>query len=295
MKLGMVLEGGGMRGMYTAGVLDLFMDRGFYPDGIFGVSAGVCHGASYASHQRGRSYEINVGNCRNRHYMSLWSFLTTGDYFNADYAYRRIPDELVPFDYGAYDRYRHSMPLYAVVTNVDTGRAEYINTGDMHKGIAYLRASSSLPVVARIVGVRGRRYLDGGIADSIPIEASMAHGFERNIVVLTRPTGYRKEPNELQPLIERIYGRQYPNFVRASAERHEVYNRELDRIAELEVEGRVFVLRPSAEIEVSRIEKDPAKLEAIYQLGYSDAEASFESLSSFAHEARQASSNTLVS
>ena len=286
MKLGMVLEGGGMRGMYTAGVLDLFMDRDLYPDGIFGVSAGVCHGASYASHQRGRSYEINVKNCRNRHYMGLWSFLRTGDYFNADYAYRRIPDELIPFDYDAYDRYRDSMPLYAVVTNVDTGRAEYVPTGDMHRGIAYVRASSSLPVAARIVGIGGRRYLDGGISDSIPVEASMDHGFERNIVVLTRPAGYRKEPNELQPLIEKVYGRRYPNLVRTSAERHEAYNRELDLIDELEKEGRAFVIRPSVSMEVSRIEKDPAKLDAIYRLGYEDASACFEKVKDFSEAAR---------
>lgn len=288
MKLGMVLEGGGMRGMYTAGVLDLLMEKDFYPDGIFGVSAGVCHGASYASHQKGRSYRINVENCTNSDYMSFKSWLRTGDFFNADYAYGRIPDELIPFDYETYDRYRGSMPLYAVVTNVDTGRAEYIPVGDMHKGIAYVRASASLPIMARIVGVDGRRYLDGGVSDSIPVEAAMEHGYERNIVVLTRPEGYVKEPNELMPVIERIYGRRYPNLVRASAERHIVYNRTLERLAELEKEGRVFIIRPSETIKVSRIERKPEKLDAIYRLGYEDAAACFDELSAFAEETRSA-------
>ena len=284
MKLGMVLEGGGMRGIYTAGVLDFFMDKDFYPDGVFGVSAGVCHGASYASHQRGRSYRINLENCRNRNYMSFSSWLRTGDFFNADFAYHQIPDELIPFDYDTYDEYRPMMPLYAVVTNVDTGRAEYKNCGDMHKGINYVRASSSLPLMARIVGVDGKRYLDGGISDSIPVEAAMELGYERNILVLTRPEGYRKEASKLIPEIGLLYGRRYPNLVKAMENRHIVYNETLDRIEELEKEGKVFVLRPSATINVSRIERKPEKLEAMYELGYEDAKASFEAIRYFAQQ-----------
>lgn len=282
MKLGMVLEGGGMRGIYTAGVLDYFMDKDFYPDAIFGVSAGACHGASYASHQRGRSYRINLENCDNKDYMSLSSWLKTGDFFNADFAYHQIPDELIPFDYDTYNEYRHQMPLYAVVTNVDTGRAEYKNTGDMRKGINYVRASSSLPLMARIVGINGRRYLDGGISDSIPVAAAMEMGYERNILVLTRPEGYRKEPSKLVPEIRAIYGRRYPNLVKAMEQRHIVYNETMDLIDELEKEGRVFVIRPSAGMSISRLEKRPEKLDAMYELGYEDAKASFDALKYFA-------------
>ena len=284
MKLGMVLEGGGMRGMYTAGVLDYFMEKDFYPDGIFGVSAGACHGASYASHQKGRSYRINVENCRNRDYMGVGSWLRTGDFFNVDYAYGRIPDELLPFDYETYDRERANMPLYAVVTNVDTGKPEYMDTGDMHKGIAYVRASASLPFMARIVGVDGKRYLDGGISDSIPVDAALCHGYDRLIVVLTRPEGYRKEPQSrrMLSLLDHVYGRRYPNLVKDMKERHEVYNRELDRVEELCREGKAFVLRPSVSMEISRLEKDPDKLRAIYELGYEDAKKHFSDLKAFA-------------
>ena len=290
MKLGMVLEGGGMRGMYTAGVLDLFMEKDFYPDGIFGVSAGACHGASYASHQKGRSFRINVSNSRNRDYMGIGSWLRTGDFFNAKYAYGKVPDELFPFDYETYDRYRKDMPLYAVVTNVETGKAEYVCTGDMHKGIAYVRASASLPLMARIVGVDGGLYLDGGASDSIPIAASMDMGYDYNIAVLTRPEGYRKEPadKKMISMLRLVYGHRYPKLVEDMENRHIVYNQELELAEKLEKEGRAFVLRPSADIHISRLEKDPKKLEVIYELGYEDAREHFEEMAAFAERARKA-------
>ena len=288
MKLGMVLEGGGMRGMYTAGVLDYFMDRSFYPDGLMGVSAGACHGCSYASHQRGRSYQINMEHCRDKRYMSWQSWVRTGDFFNAEFAYHTLPNELIPYRYDRFDAHKDAMPFYVAVTNADTGKAEYLEVKDMKKEVSFIRASSSLPLAARIVGIHGKRYLDGGIADSIPVDAMRDLGFARSIVVLTRPEGYRKGPNAMLPAIRTIYGRRYPKLVEACEMRPAAYNAELDRIAALEAAGEVFVLRPSADLKVSRLERSPKKLDAIYELGYSDARAAFDEIQAFAKKAGEA-------
>lgn len=286
MNLGMVLEGGGMRGIYTAGVLDFLMEQNFYPDGVIGVSAGACHACSYISHQIGRSARINLEHCDDKHYMSADSWVKTGDFFNVDFAYREIPDELEPYDYAAFDRFQEETKFYVAATNVDTGCAEYPRVEEMHRDIAYVRASSSLPLLARIVGIHGRRYLDGGVADSIPVDAFRDLGYLRNIVVLTQIEGYRKKPNKMLPVIRAVYGRLYPNLVKASAERHIHYNEELDRVAELEAAGEAFVLRPSRFIKISRIEKDRDKLEEMYRLGYEDAKAQFPALLAFAEKVR---------
>ena len=278
MKLGMVLEGGGMRGMYTAGVLDFLMEKDFYPDGIIGVSAGACHGCSYASKQRGRSYRINTKYCRDWHYMSFRSLLLTGDYFGADFAYHRIPDELELFDYETYEACRQQIPLYVAVTNVETGKAEYPRLWDMHRDVEWVRASASMPAMARIVEMDGKKYLDGGVADSIPLRFMRKHGFDKNIVVLTQVAGYRKEANSMMPIIDLRYGRKYPELVKAMASRHLRYNKTLDKIEELEQAGEIFVLRPSVKIPISRIEKDLDTINSIYQLGYQDAERNYEAM-----------------
>lgn len=285
MSLGMVLEGGGMRGIYTAGVLDYFMDRDFYPDGVAGVSAGACHGCSYVSKQRGRSYRINLGYARDPRYMSFRSLLLTGDYFGARFAYHRIPEELVPYDYETFEKYKELMPFYAVTTNVDTGKAEYFKIKDMRREVELVRASASLPLMARIVGFDGKKLLDGGIADSIPIDFMRRAGFKKNIVILTQIEGYRKEKNSLSWLIDLVYKRRYPKLAEAVAERHIGYNRTLDELCELEERGEVFILRPSRFIPVSRVEKDTKVLNKMYELGYNDAEESFGKLMEFVNTA----------
>ena len=282
MKLGMVLEGGGMRGMYTAGVLDFLMERNFYPDGVIGVSAGAVHGCSYASHQRGRSYRINTKYSGNWHYMSFRSLLLTGDYFGAEFAYHKIPDELEPFDYETYDAFRQQMPLYVTVTDVETGKAEYKRLSDMHEGVEWVRASASMPIMAGIVTLEGRKYLDGGVGDSIPLRFMRKNGFDKNIVVRTQVAGYRKEPNRMMPLIGLRSEETYPEFVRAMASRHIRYNKTLDKIQELEAAGEVFVLRPSRLVPISRIEKNVDKINEIYRLGYQDAENSYEAMLRYA-------------
>ena len=282
MGLGLVLEGGGMRGMYTAGVLDWLMEHDFYPDGVVGVSAGACHGCSYVSKQKGRSYEINTKYCRDWRYMSFRSLLLTGDFFGAEFAYHRIPEELVPYDYQTFEENKAKMPLYVTVTNVETGQAEYKRVDDMKQEVEWVRASASLPLMSRTVALGGKKYLDGGIADSIPLRFFRKQGFAKNLVILTQPDGYRKEANKMMPLIDLCYGKKYPAFVKAAASRHLRYNKTLDKIAELENAGEIFVLRPSVRVPISRIERDVSKLNAIYELGYQDAEGQFDAICRYA-------------
>ena len=281
MSLGMVLEGGGMRGMYTAGVLDFFMEQDFYPDGMIGVSAGACHGCSYASKQKGRSYRINTTYCRDWRYMSFRSLFLTGDYFGARFAYHRIPDELEPFDYETFDANKERMPLYVAVTDVETGKPVYRKIEDMHRDVSWVQASASMPVMARIVELDGGKYLDGGVADSIPLRFMRKHGFDKNIVVLTQVEGYRKEPNRMMPLLDLKYGRKYPELVKASASRHLRYNKTLEKIEELEAAGEIYVLRPSVKVPISRIEKNVSRINAIYELGYQDAQKNFDAILSY--------------
>lgn len=282
MSLGMVLEGGGMRGIYTAGVLDYFMERDFYPDGVAGVSAGTCHGCSYVSKQRERSYRINTGYANDPRYMSFRSLIITGDYFGAKFAYHRIPEELEPYDYEAFEKNKTKMPFYAVTTNVETGRAEYFKINDMRKEVELIRASASLPLMARIVGAKGKKLLDGGIADSIPIDFMRREGYKKNIVVLTQVEGYRKGENKLAWLVDLVYGKRYPKLSEAVRNRHIGYNKTLEELAGLAENGEVFIIRPSEFIPVSRTEKDVRVLNKMYKLGYNDAKDCFDRLLKFA-------------
>ena len=282
MSLGMVLEGGGMRGIYTAGVLDYFMERDFYPDGVAGVSAGACHGCSYVSKQRERSFRINTGYAKDPRYMSFRSLILTGDYFGAKFAYHRIPDELEPYDYETFEKNKDKMPLYVVTTNVETGKAEYFRINDMKKEVELVRASASLPLMARIVGLKGKKLLDGGIADSIPIDFMRREGYEKNIVVLTQVEGYRKGENKLSWLVDLVYKKRYPKLCEAVRNRHIGYNRTLDELSELSEKGEVFIIRPSKFIPVSRTEKDVRVLNKMYKLGYNDAKDCFDRLLKFA-------------
>lgn len=271
-KLGLVLEGGGMRGLYTIGVLDFLMEKGIYTDGVIGVSAGACNACSYASRQIGRSVRINVNYIKDKRYMSLRSLVKTGDLFGAKFIYDTIPNELEPFDYEAFDQ--QGMELYAVCTNLETGKAEYIKCKDMKKDVIYVRASASLPLLSRIVEVDGMKLLDGGAADSIPFKKFQEMGYHKNIVVLTRDAAYRKGKNNLMPIIRRTY-RQYPNFIEALDTRHNRYNQSLEELEKMEKEGSVLVIRPSSSIEIGRLEKDPAKLKNLYKKGYHDAKAMY--------------------
>lgn len=274
-KLGLVLEGGGMRGLYTAGVLDFFIDKELYTDGVIGVSAGACHACSYVSKQRGRAYRTNTDYLHDKRYMSMRSLITTGDLFGAEFVYEDIPNIHDPYDYEAFEQSKTK--LYAVCSNLETGKAEYIPCTEMKHDVIYIRASASLPLLSKIVEVDGRKLLDGGACDSIPIIQFQKMGYDKNIIVLTQCADYRKGKNRLLPMIKKTY-RKYPSFVERVANRHMEYNQTLDDIEEMEKRDQVFVIRPSSPVTISRLEKNPAKLKALYDQGYLDAKKQYEAM-----------------
>lgn len=266
-QAGLILEGGGMRGAYTAGVLDAFLEKKIEFSSIYGVSAGSCHACSYMSKQKGRAFRVTVDYLDDPNYCGPVSFLKTGDMFGADMLYSQIPNVLDPFDYRTFRRYPGK--FYAVVTDVDTGKPVYIRVKDLKKQIWAVRASSSLPLISRTLRVKGRSFLDGGVADSIPVRKSMADGNEKNVVILTREEGYKKGPNTLMPLMKLRYpySRQ---FVERMGDRHIRYNETLDFIRQEEEAGNLFVIRPKDTVIVGRLEKDRDRLEALYRTGLKD-------------------------
>ena len=267
MKTGLVLEGGSVRGIFTAGVLDVFLEHGIAFDGVIGVSAGAIHGCSFLSGQHGRSIRYYMNYCNDPRFMGFSSLLKTGDLVGADFCYHEIPEKLDIYDNEAF--LKNGVPFYAVCSNVETGQPEYLQMKDMFEDIEILRASASMPYVSRMVQINGKKYLDGGSTDSIPVEAFRCMGYERNVVVLTRDIAYRKKP-ELR-LLSKVMYRKYPAFATAQAERYLGYNRTVDRILELEKEGSVFAIRPSTPPGIGRMEKDPQKVRALYDQGRVDA------------------------
>ncbi len=280
-KLGMVLEGGGMRGVYTAGVLDFFMDQDFYPDGIVGVSAGACHATSYISKQKGRNYRVNTAYLKGKDYLSLHSLIKKGSLFGMDFIFHKIPEELDPFDYDAYEK--ANIDFISVSTDMESGEPYYHIIQDAKRDIDYIMASSSLPLLAPPVERNGRKLMDGGVGDSIPIDFMRKRGYEKNIVVLTQYGGYRKGKNNLMPIIRRQY-KDYPLFVKAMEERHIHYNRTLNKLKKLEQEGSVFIIRPSKPVTISRLEKNLDKLYELYQEGYQDAQNQYDNMMKFINE-----------
>lgn len=264
MKTGLVLEGGGMRGMFTAGVLDAFYARGLHFDGVIGVSAGAVFGVNFLSRQPGRVIRYNKRYIRDPRYMGPAPLLRTGNLFSPDFAYGTVPTELDPFDQQSFQA--SGVPFYAVVTNIETGHAEYPLIENVFEQMDTLRASASLPFVSRPVAVGDGLYLDGGIVDSIPFEAMRALGYDRLVVVLTRDGSYRKGPMPSLP-IDLWYGK-YPALQQRLRCRHEAYNQSLDRLRQLEQDGVAKVIRPRHPIEMGRLERDPAVLQRVYDQGY---------------------------
>lgn len=277
MKTGLVLEGGAMRGMYTAGVLDVFMERGVHFDGIIGVSAGAVFGVNYLSGQRGRVIRYNCRFNTDKNYMGVGCLLKTGNYFNTEYAYYRVPRELDFFDDETY--MSSGVPFYAVVTNVQTGEPEYMRVESVLGQMETLRASASMPFASKPVEINGKKYLDGGVTDSIPFEKFAEMGYEKQVVILTRDMSYRKKP--MNGALISLFYRKYPEFRRRLKNRHIVYNESVHKLAELEKAGRVFVIRPSVPIEISRTEREPEKLKQVYALGRADAERELERLEKY--------------
>ena len=268
MRVGLVLEGGAKRGIYTAGVLDVMLEHNLLADGVFGVSAGAIHGCSYVSKQIGRSIRYNMKYGNDYRFMSFKSLFLTGNMVDTEFCYHDLPEKLDPYDNDVF--MKSGIEFYAVCSNVESGKPEYIKCKDMFADIDYIRASASMPLVSQIVEVGGKKLLDGGIADSIPLKAAENHGFEKNIVVLTRPQGYRKKKASLRWLIAWIY-RKYPNFVKAFIERPEMYNAELDYIEKQKKAGKILVIRPSKLIKIKKMEPNLRIVREMYDLGRSDA------------------------
>ena len=279
MKTGLILEGGAMRGLFTAGVLDVLMENKIAFDGVIGVSAGAAFGCNFKSGQIGRAVRYNVRFCRDKRYCGLGSLLKTGDIFNTDCCYGEVPLKLDPFDFDAFEK--DPTDFYVVCTDVETGQALcHRYTGWDDHGFDWIRASASMPLVSRMVEIEGRKLLDGGIADSIPAACFEEMGYTRNVVILTQPEGYRKKKNQVLPLVRRKY-RAYPKLVEAMERRHLVYNAELDYVAKAKAEGRMFVIQPEGALAVRRIEKNPEKLRAAYEEGRKTAIRQREALAEF--------------
>jgi predicted patatin/cPLA2 family phospholipase len=274
MKIGLVLEGGAMRGMFTAGVLDAFLDEKIHFDGIVGVSAGALFGVNYLSEQKGRVIRYNKRFNGDRRYMGLIPLLREGNIVSTSYAYDKVPRYLDVFDDA---RFRASeIPFYAVITDMETGQAVYRQIHSVFDEMDVLRASGSMPFVSRPVLLRGKKYMDGAIADSIPYAWLAEQGYDKLVVVLTRDSNYRKKP--ISRRMAQLRYRKYPAFAQAIATRHERYNAQVEQLLQWEADGRAFVIRPSCPIEIGRIEKDPDKLQAVYELGVRDAQTQLEAL-----------------
>ena len=265
MRYGLVMEGGAMRGLFTAGVLDVLLEQGVTFDGAVGVSAGAVFGCNFKSRQPGRVLRYNLRFCRDPRYCSLRSWAKTGDLYGADFCYRAIPDELDLFDRAAYAS--NPMDFTVVCTDADTGKPVYHSCprGDDHD-LLWMRASASMPLASRVVEIDGYRLLDGGVSDSIPIRHAQAMGFDRCVVVLTQPRGYVKEKNKALPLM-RMGLRKYPRLVEAMARRQDVYNETTAYLRAEERAGRVFVLRPEEALDIGRTEHEPEKIQKAYDQG----------------------------
>lgn len=265
MKKGLVLEGGAMRGLFSAGMMDVLMENDIWPDGVIGVSAGAAFGCNMKSKQPGRVLRYNQKLAHDWRYASLRSLLTTGDYFGGEYAYHYMPRHI---DYFDVDTFRENpMEFWAVCTNVGTGKAEYKRLTEVDDTcLEYIRASASMPIAARIVTVEGKKLLDGGIADSIPLRFFREQGYERNLVVLTQPEGYVKKQNSFMRLM-RMWLHRHPRIVRALENRHIMYNEELAYIREEEKKPNTLVLRPKGKLTIGHISHDPAEMQATYEQG----------------------------
>lgn len=266
---GLVLEGGGMRGVFTSGVLDAFMKHEVYFPYVVAVSAGACNGLSYMSHQPRRARWSNIDMLQKYDYISLKSLIVNGSIFDPELIYERFPNEFFPFDYDAYEK--NPATFEVVTTNCRTGRAMYLTERHDHRRLTQLiRATSSLPFVAHITRVDGIPMLDGGIVDSIPILRSIDTGHQENVVVMTRNRGYRSSEPDIK-IPKFLYG-EYPRLRVALSRRTAAYNKQLDLVERMEDWGEIVVIRPQKPLEVGRITEDVAKLERLYEEGFQQGE-----------------------
>ena len=279
MKRGLVLEGGAMRGLWTAGITDVMMEHGVEPDGLIGVSAGAAFGCNYKSRQIGRAIRYNTRFAKDPRYSGVRSLLRSGDYFNAEFGYHIVPKQYDIFDDDAFNQ--NPMEFIVVCTDVETGKPVYKPltkvTPDTYD---WIRASASMPLMSRVIELEGRKLLDGGVGDSIPLEYFESMGYDRNLVILTQPMGYQKKHLKLMPLI-RMTLRKYPNMIKAMNERHIMYNKELAYVEQAEKEGRCLVIRPDAKIPIGHISHNPDEMRNVYEMGRSVGERYIERIKDF--------------
>lgn len=280
-KIGLVLEGGAMRGLYTAGVLDIFLENNIEVDGIIGVSAGALFGANYFSKQKERALRYNKKYCKDKRYISFNSFIKTGNIVNKDFAFYKITNELDPFDDETFKK--ADKDYYVVMTNVENGNAEYKNIkNSVIDNLEVLRATSAMPLVSKIVEINENKYLDGAISDSIPYKKIKELGYDKIIVILTQHYEYRKkEYSKLAKIFISFKYRKYSNLKEKIINRYKNYNETLEKINELEKKEKIFVIRPSKKLEIKRLEKNQNKLQDVYNLGIIDCKNNLEKLFDF--------------
>ena len=279
MKTGLIMEGGAMRGVFTCGVVDVFLEQGVRFDGAAGISAGACFGCNFKSGQIGRAIRYNKRFSRDPRYCSIRSLLLTGDLYGAEFCYHELPNVLDPFDREAFAA--NPMDFYVGATDVETGGIVYRNCLDGGEDdMQWIRASASMPLVSRIVETGGYRLLDGGVADPVPYGVMERAGYDRNVYILTRPKGYRKKPDSTLPLAK-LALRRTPEMVRAIARRHTVYNRQMEEIDEKEARGEILVIRPPEPLGIRRTEHDPEELDRAYRIGRNEAEKALPAVREF--------------
>lgn len=276
MKKGLVLEGGAMRGMFTCGVIDVMMENNIDFDGLVGVSAGAAFGCNYKSKQIGRGIRYNMQFCNDKRYCSISSLLKTGNLYNAEFCYEIVPNQYDIFDHKAF--YENPMEFVTVCTDIETGKPYYKHFEKEEENMfEWFRASASLPLVSKIVEIGDKKFLDGGIVDSIPVKYFESIGFDKNVVVLTQPKDYVKKKNRAMPIMKMIY-KKYPKFVDAMANRYMMYNDTLEYIRKGEESGRLFVIRPEESLKIGKTEKDPMELKRVYEIGRRTAEKQLDDM-----------------
>ena len=278
-KTGLVLEGGAMRGMFTTGVLDVFMENGITFDGMIGVSAGATFGCNFKSKQIGRAIRYNKKYAHDRRYCSFYSLITSGDLYNAEFCYDELPNKLDPFDYDTFTK--NPMEFYVVATDAEKGTPVYVKFSDCSKKeMTWMRASASMPLVSRPVGIDGGKFIDGGTTDSIPLEYFESIDYKKNVVVLTQPRDFVKQPAS-GLLLMKIILRKYPALINAMTIRHNVYNEQKNFVFSREKAGNALVICPEKPLGISRTEKNINELERVYQEGRAVAMKRLEEIKEF--------------
>ncbi|MYL34798.1 patatin family protein [Pontibacillus yanchengensis] len=287
-KTGLILEGGGMRGAYTAGVLDYLMDADLHFPYVVGASAGACNGSSYVAKQKGRNYKVIVGYGNHPEYISYRNIFRKKGLFGMDFIFDTLPNQLVPFDYDRFFSSVNAGQTFVIgTTDIQTGEPVYFDSfNDGASLLKLIRASSSLPLIAPMIEYNNRQLMDGGIADPVPIQPSIDAGNKKHVIILTRNEGYKKQKMKFSWLFNKKY-KDYPMLTKALLERHEKYNRSTEAIEQMEREGKAYIIRPKHQLEVSRIERNQNKLHSLYEQGYNEAHEHIDDLKAFLHGTAQ--------